>query len=123
MRERMVTVLMAAWLPLTLMLGFPAAALAGTVEHRRVVTSVGGPEAVAAAIGMLRAVDVGASAATLTLDVDGSLRELRLDFGSMEREVTGADRPLLLPLVLLGAVVSGAVRVTRLLTRMMRGRV
>lgn len=104
-------------------LGGTAIASGQTARYRRVVSSVSGPEAVAEAVKMLRGVEVGARATTLSLDVGGGVHEVRLDYGAVERDVTGSDRPVLLPLAVAGMAAGGAARLARFLLRFRRLRV
>lgn len=96
-------------------LACPGIAAAGTVEYRRTVTSVSGPEAAAQALGTLRGVQLGATAATITLDVEGVAREVRFDFGAIETDVTGAERPMTLQILLVVTVLSTLLRTGRAL--------
>lgn len=98
----------------------PGVASARTVEHRRTVTSVSGPEAATQALEMLRGVQLGATAATVTLDVDGAPREVRFDFGAVETEATGSERPVMLQALLVVAMLSTLLRTGRRLVSVVR---
>ena len=54
-----------------------------TVTHSQAVTRVSGAQVMQQIIGQLRGVQVGSSATTVTLDVDGQTKPVRIDYASI----------------------------------------
>lgn len=96
---------------------FPAVAGAESIEYHSATRRVTGPDAVAEAIKMLRSVELGARATTVTLEVDGAAHDVRLDYGALEQEVTGREEPTFIPLAMLAMVVGVVSRGLRMFAR------
>lgn len=122
MKAKVLYIIIAAW---CVLLVLPTAAFAldqgGTELQSRKVTTVSGAEIAGDVVDRLEGVEVGSSATTVTLDVDGEPQEIAIGYeqllgkAGMEGGAAG-----LVPLALISAGVGGALKFLTVIMRLGR---
>lgn len=117
MRERFTTAVTAALLALALTPA-PAAAAPRLTSH--VVARTSGADVALQVLTRMRGVQLGSTAATVTVTVEGREHPLRIDFGEYSRGVTGADPSSLVVLAMFPIAASAFLRAVRFLSSLGR---
>lgn len=122
MKAKVLYIIIAAW---CVLLVLPTAAFAldqgGTELQSRKVTTVSGAEIAGDVVDRLEGVEVGSSATTVTLDVDGEPQEIAIGYEQLLGK-TGMEGGAagLVPLALISAGVGGALKFLTVIMRLGR---